>query len=132
MQGAEYTSPLYLQGSQRTFYKRGDEYTSPLYSSGGNETVTLQGSAVSQTLYYKSSSGSYIAFGETLYRGGSQRTFYKRGSLIDTSLFYDGGSEKVWIRGDLCPSELHYAGTKRAELKLAEIETTHLYGLTHT
>lgn len=113
-----------MQGSNRTFYKRGDEYTSPLYSSGGNETVTLQGSMVSQTLYYKSSSGKYIDFGETLYRAGNSKTFYKRGSLIDVALYYDGGSEDVWIRGELCPTELHYAGTKRANLKLATFDAT--------
>lgn len=86
--------------------------------------MTLQGSKVTQTLYYKSSSGAYIDFGESLYRAGNSRTFRKRGDLIDTALYYDGGSETIHERGNLLAASVYYAGTKRANLKLATFDAT--------
>ncbi len=118
-----------MQGTKKTFYKRGQAYGYSVYRSGGSKTVNTY-NAYNGTLYVKVG-GSYTPIQWTAYQKDGSETFYLRGQEV-TDLYYSGGDEEVWLRGELCPTELHYAGTKRANLKLATLETTHLYGLIHT
>lgn len=119
IQGQEYTGFLYELGQERTFYLRGSEVTASLYYSGGTETVRLQGSEYTRTLYTKSGN-SYTMVTIPLFREGSSRTFYKRGSLYSSALFNDGGATTIREQGALFTPALFYAGTRRANLTLAE------------
>lgn len=109
---------MYELGQERTFYLRGSEVTDSLFYSGGNETVRLQGSEYTSTLYTRSG-GTYTMVTIPLFREGSSRTFYKRGSLYSSALFRDGGSTTIREQGALFTPALFYAGTRRAKLNLA-------------
>lgn len=147
IQGDEYTSPLYEPGTDVTIRRQGNLLSTSLYYGGTQRTfnlrgaattrslyttssvyVTKQGSAVPRELYYKSSSGAYIPFGETVYYAGSSATYYTRSLYASAGELYEsGGSTTVYVRGEEYTSPLYEPGSSVTIRQQGNLLKTALY-----
>lgn len=115
---------MYSAGSYITITRQGNEFGT-VYNSDGNETVTLQGSEWDgYPLYAKTPAGAYVAVSVALYRAGSSRTFYKRGSSI-SGLRYEGSDYTYQALGSVVvtSSTAIYKAGSGGSGELCQIET---------
>lgn len=99
-------------------------------------SVTKQGSACPRELYYKSSSGAYLAMGETMYYAGSSASYYTRSEYAGYGeLYWSGGDETVSVGTDEYTGALYTAGTAHSgglytNFELAKLTTRDVTALT--
>ena len=147
IQGEEYTSPLYEPGTSTTIKKQGNLLTAALYYGGSQRTfkkrgsstdynlyrtsstsVTKQGSKCPKELYYKSSSGAYLAMGETMYYAGSSATYYTRSLYAEAGeLYWSDGDETVYVQGAEYTSPLYEPGSSVTIKEQGDLLETALY-----
>lgn len=134
-QGELFKGTAYSVMESRTFKKRGEVVNTVLYTTA-RVPVTVQGKKFDGELYYKSSSGAYLAMGETMYYAGSPKDYYTRSKYADANTLYkSGGDETVMVGVTEFESPLYTAGTAYedglyANFKLASIATKDVAALT--
>lgn len=110
--GALFQGTAYDTVETREFKLRGDAVNTVLYTTA-RVSVTKQGNPYPRELYYKSSSGAYLAVGETVYYAGSSADYYTRSKYADVGeLYKSGGNELVTVGVTEHTEPLYQPGTK--------------------
>ena len=77
---------------------------------------------------YKSSSGAYLAMGETMYYKGSSATYYTRTLYASAGDLYEsGGSETVYVQGEEYTAPLYEPGSSVTVKQQGDLLTASLY-----
>lgn len=142
--GQPYDGTLYKGGSLKTYNVLGKAYDGNLYTTSSVK-VTPIGTKYSNAYIYDDTRETYESIG-TVYKAGTEKTYYTR-SLVngEEDLYWAGGKESVYPRGDEVEDTLYHAGKvytgglfvdytpeiiRNAKLTLATLKTKDVAALT--